>query len=455
VVRSCDYAGSQRWVEHLLPELCAALAGSRILQHFADSTSMLQLTNVCETILEVTCYNLSAYSVSKNIDCDTQTFCSDPLICILRCCVQILGCPEGFGLSSRSLAMIDNLSSTHGSEGECTETLWNSIFGALLNTILTENYYVAIGESNIEDRQSLTHDYWDTRYPRFAAFEAFILHCDRDSLEKNFDLVAPIFSQQLALPPPGASHKEDATGTHVMNFNRRLSFMALLQSVCSKLSFDTLQLRSLTSDLVENVIAPSLVWQVGGQASALRKVSIACLYTLLYGGKVAAQLNHSSLLKILPLLKSNLVDDEASIRHLACSCLKILMNDSSVIHEADYIDRAYVDLVKALDDNNESIRLAACDALLAFLKLITLRKCAENGTQSVITYVVEHVMVHMDDSSNYQLQLKCLEVLTAVLDMDPSVVVGCIKEFPALQSKNKLFAEISRRAGKKLSIEMV
>ena len=109
VISSYDYAGSQRWVEHLLPELCAVLAGSRILHHFADSTSMLQLTNVCETILKVSCYNLSAYSVSKNIDCDTQTFRSDPLVCILRCCVQILGCPDGFGLSSRSLAMIDNL----------------------------------------------------------------------------------------------------------------------------------------------------------------------------------------------------------------------------------------------------------------------------------------------------------------------------------------------------------
>lgn len=456
VIHSNGYAGSQHWVENLLPDLSAVLSGSKILQKFADNASMMQLTNVCETILEVTCYNLSPSSVSKSIDCGTQTLRSDPLVCILRCCVQILGCPDAFGLSSRSMAIIDHLSAAHQREGEYAETLWNNVFRALLNTLLTENYDAAIEESNIEDRQSMTYGFWDTRYPRFAAFEAFLLHCDRDSLENNFDLVAPIFSQELAPPTHESSCKENTTGTHVMNLNRKLSFMALLQSVCSKISFDTIQLRSLTSNLVENVIAPSLVWQAGGQASALRKVSIACLYTLLHGGEVAAQLNHASLFKIFPLLKSNLVDDEASIRHLACNCVKILIKDSHVILELDYIDQAYAELVKALDDSNESIRLAACEALLEFLKRITVSMCNDDGIQSVLTYVVEHVMVHMDDSSNYQLQLKCLEVLTVALDIDPSVVVGCIKEFPTLQSKSKsLFEEITRRVSEKISIGMV
>ncbi len=454
VVRSDDYAGSQHWVETMVQEICSVLAGSYILQNFTDVETMCLLTNVCETILEVAHHTLSDVVTSKIIEFDTSSPRGDPLIYFMRCCIQILGCPDSFGLSSRSLAMIDHLSMACGNCGHCANILWESSFRILLNILLTEEYDADVGEIIAGIPQSISPHYWDKSCPQFAAFEALLLHCDRASLTRNIDLVASIFSRHLATPPTGAFFKEDATSAQVMNLSTRLSFMALLQSVISKISSDTAQIRSLTSSLVANVIAPNLVWQVGGPASALRKVSIACLYTLLHGGGGAAQLNQSSLVKIFPLLKSNLGDDDASIRHLSCLCLTMLMKDSQVISEGDHLDHVSTDLVKALDDSNESIRLAACDAILIFFKHAPEIYFTKEGTRLAITNVVEHVMVHMDDSSNYELQLKCLDVLTAALDIDSALVIKCTKEAPRYQSKSKMFYdEITRRANKKIPIE--
>jgi hypothetical protein len=453
VVCSGDYASSQRWVETLVQEICSVLAGSYILQNFTDVETMCQLTNICETILEVTHHTLSDFLTSKIIEFDVSSACGDPLIYFMRCCIQILGCPDSFGLSSRSLAMIDRVSKACRNCGHCANILWESSFRMLVNILLAEEYDANVGETTSGIPQSVLPHYWDKSCPQFAAFEALLLHCDRDSLARNIDLVASIFSRHLAPPPPGASFKEDATSAQVANLSTRLSFMALLQSVISKISLDMAQLRSLTSSLVENIIAPNLVWQVGGPASALRKVSIACLYTLLRGGGVAAQLTQSSLVKIFPVIMSNLGDDDASIRHLTCLCLTMLIKDSQVISEGDYLDRVSTDLVKALDDSNENIRLVACDAILILLKHAPEIYFIKEGTRSAITNIVEHVMVHMDDSSNYELQLKCLDVLTAALDIDSAVVIKCTKETPRYQSKSNMFyEEISRRANKKIAI---
>lgn len=222
--------------------------------------------------------------------------------------------------------------------------------------------------------------------------------------------------------------------------------MALLQSVISKISFAQDQLKPFLNSLIEDIIVPNLVWQVGGPASALRKVTIASLFTLLRGRGVIEHLNLSSTSKLVPVVQTNLTDDDASIRHLACLCLTLLLNSLLVKLTEKDVDHLYPDLVKALDDSNENIRFAACDAILALLKIIPSMNCRAE----VFGYIVDHVMVHMDDP-NHELQLKCLDLLTFALDFDMETVAKCAENAKSSHRETKFCDKLLLRASQKLS----
>ena len=431
----------QRWVDEILHDICVVLAGRRILENFSDCEVMWQLTSVCEAILDVT-DNSSFVSTTLS---GGDTVQSDTSIYFIRCCIQILGCPVSFGISKRGSDMIDILSRKNG-ENNNPLSLWEQNFRKVLSMLLFEDYEDNFGGNDSGSLKSkVPHIYWDVKSPQFSAFEALLLNCNGDSVAKNFDLLSPLFYRHLAAPIAGSSSKEDAS-VFVTSLSTKLSFMALLQSVISKMSFAQDQLKPFLNSLIEDIIVPNLVWQVGGPASALRKVTIASLFTLLRGRGVMEHLNLSSLSKLFPVVQTNLTDDDASIRHLACLCLTLLLNSLLVKLTEKDVDHLYPDLVKALDDSNENIRFAACDAIRALLKIIPRMNCRAE----VFGYIVDQVMVHMDDP-NHELQLKCLDLLTFALDFDMETVVKCAKNAKSSHRETKFCDKLLLRASQKLS----
>jgi hypothetical protein len=80
----------------------------------------------------------------------------------------------------------------------------------------------------------------------------------------------------------------------------RLQLMALLESVVGGAGAAAL-MRPFAGRLLSDVIAPNIVWKAGGVASTIRKVSIACLFTVLKMGAAEAKVLFMAAPKLLPV----------------------------------------------------------------------------------------------------------------------------------------------------------
>lgn len=140
---------------------------------------------------------------------------------------------------------------------------------------------------------------------------------------------------------------------------------------------------------------PNIVWRVGRVASTIRKVALACFFTMLrrellptvvIDTFVADQTN------LKPLVTS-LADDDSSLRHITCLVLARLfyavpdkLSDVAVFEMKK-------DLVKLLDDSSDTVRVAACTMLKHFAKAAPAAVM-----QPETGYVVECLLIHLDDS---------------------------------------------------------
>merc|ERR1711988_220112 len=76
--------------------------------------------------------------------------------------------------------------------------------------------------------------------------------------------------------------------------------------------------------LIKDVLTHNLVWRAGRVASTVRKVAAACFYTILrlnYANKACL---FEAAPSLLPILKTDLDDYDASTRQLICMCLRMM-----------------------------------------------------------------------------------------------------------------------------------
>ena len=151
--------------------------------------------------------------------------------------------------------------------------------------------------------------------------------------------------------------------------------------------------------LLAGALLPGMVWQVGLVASAIRKVSLACLHALLRRKllpppALKAALQHGEL---LATLRGAVSDDDAATRLVAC----LLLGD--VFHAVKGgLDGPTIliglqgELLKRLDDGNDAVRIAACGALGGLLHA-SARPADLAGSPA--EYAVSTLLVHLDDPS--------------------------------------------------------
>lgn len=176
-------------------------------------------------------------------------------------------------------------------------------------------------------------------------------------------------------------------------------------------------LREVTPALVRDVLVPNCVWRVGMVAATIRKVSLACIYTLFRRRLMSQEAAMLTLEAMLPVLKSCLGDDDFATRHASClvagSAFALLpgaLNDEQV-------RELYPELVKRLDDSNDNVRIAVCDAYQAFARSAPVS--AFRGAP--FEYTVDCLIVHLDDPAR-EIQSAALEALKAFIFIKPSYV---------------------------------
>lgn len=169
---------------------------------------------------------------------------------------------------------------------------------------------------------------------------------------------------------------------------------------------------TMTTEIILSLVLPNLVWRPGGLAAALRRLSVATVFSLLRCSKdseASAALDTPEMLtQLIPILQSCLDETEDSSRELACLCLSMILEQTHPetfktiweTHEP-VIDTLQSRLLGLLDDNHNPVRLAACKALECLLI-----KTSSTRERKQMEDVVSILTVHLaDDEKEVQKQV--------------------------------------------------
>ncbi len=121
--------------------------------------------------------------------------------------------------------------------------------------------------------------------------------------------------------------------------------------------------------------------------------------------------------KLLPILKTNLGDYDASSRQLVCLCLGLLFSALPGAFGSEPLHQLYPDLLKCLDDSSDDVRFAACSTLKSFL----LCAKAEHFKGTLMDYLSDQLFVHLDDPDPV-IQKAVFEILVVAASVDGETV---------------------------------
>lgn len=377
-----------------------ALSGAKVIESvYQSSSSALALLSACHSgtrlIIDVhsNILNVSWAHGESNVIIRS----------IIWCCVSLLGCPGDFNTNEVVFKIFQLLSSSLY-QFKSYEELLDLHFNFML--------------------QMLVNDYeiksWESGDMYLLIFDALIRTSSSQSIGKNFDSIIPIFERSLGNDAITSHHGiKHSKEREAIIFSTKIFFMALVESIISRPSFPKHVIEAFTERLLYAVVVPNLVWQVGGMASALRKVSAAVLFSILQSGHSSDMTLFKLSPQILPMLKCNLSDDNTSLRELAISSMGIMfdkMPQEGLTEEA--IHQLYPALIKCLDDSSQSVRYLSCDALESFLQCAS----ASNHHGTAISYIVDNLFIHLDDPDE-SFKEKVYHVLLAALNVDVDLVV--------------------------------
>lgn len=311
----------------------------------------------------------------------------------LFCCIHLLGCNADFGVSPPVKELMKSLDREN--QGSALDTHFKHVLKMIFSDL---------------------NPCWEFGDPGMHAFDALLRNASANCIGDNFNQVGLILDAHLCGELPSSEDKGQRY------FQKKLFFMALLESVVSKQSVSEQHLNHFVESLVRNAIIPNLVWQSGALASSLRKVAVAVLFSLVRGGGLSDVALFKCAPVLLPTLKSTTSDDDSSTRELATATLAKVLEKIPGVLGVEAVQHIYPDLMKLLDDSNERVRLASCDALKHFLSSAP----PKNFQGAAIEYMVENLFLHLDDPSPL-FREKVYNVLCYALVVDPNTVASNAK----------------------------
>lgn len=351
--------------------------------HFPDDASALALLDLLYTVVQYVA--------------DSKANIKQTLPELLVCCIHLLARQSNDSsiirdgakdvLKNLALEQFNGESLSSASHLNALDLNFQMIFDLVTNDLkLDEKKYWIYGDTDL------------------FAFDAMVRNCHPNTIGGNFTLIAPIIE----------AHMSDNSLT---DHQTKLYFMSLLEAIVSDQLLPKHQVHGPCFEtIILNAIVPNLTWKPGGMASSLRKLSLAVLFT------VVRRCNHMfvSLSKCSPLLfprlKSNLKDDDRTVREIAISTLGELFQNQKL--EVEVVHNLYPDLIKLLDDSDRSVRCKACVTLKLFLACAPINHF--QGT--AIEYIVETLFIHLDDTDTL-LQRKVYDTILSAISVNAEVVI--------------------------------
>lgn len=344
---------------------------------------------------------------------------------ILRSCLQLLGCPNDFDLEEEALDTMKILSSAllvHEIENDNEAT---NVIVPLLCYHFRELMVSIMGDLG-------NGDVWLDQDPNLLAFEALLRFSGGVAVCQHLDIVEPIMERHLS----DGMVEESCVGHGV-----KMKMLGLVEFAISGSSDKSKDIQPFAAKLIENVIIPNLAWRAGGVSAGIRKLALACLFSLLRRSGQYPDCLFQTAPRLLPVLRTNIDDSDSSTRQLVCLCLAFIFQAIPGALGEDAVHQLYPSLIKCLDDNSDEVRVIVCGTLAAFLKASPSKSFA--GT--VIDVIVEQLLMHMDDP-NKAIQKVVFDVLVVALSVDCHVVIQHTERVKLSHRSSKLCDKLLSRA---------
>ncbi len=258
---------------------------------------------------------------------------------------------------------------------------------------------------------------WGPHDASRAAFEQIIRASPAQAWEHHkriLEVVVP----QVQLPPLLA---EESTEGIAKNYkavagdtdafeagqeaNVRLSLLAVLESWVREGSHDwtcSKHLSAAAPVILKSIICKNMVWRVGRVEATVRKVTLAIAHALLRAGCVDPRSLYENAGELVPLLCSQLDDNETSMRHIAAMSLCVVFERLKGAFGPQAVSEIYPLLVKRFDDSNDEVRLSVIKAVSVFMTASV--QGAFSGTS--LDYTLDQLFIHLDDSDE-RIQAAC------------------------------------------------
>jgi len=383
--------------ESSLVEISSTMVHERLLQylHVSPRQFAYSLLDICGAVIDLI--------ISSGQSCDGNYVAGNSAIQdTLLCCIYLLSCGV---TKAGAMRLLDSFA--------------QGLTGVKDVSQLLDIYFDDLFELITKELHEPTGAVWEFGDINVKAFDSLLRTCHGETIGHKMGKIGPILESHLSgeaisslTTAPSSESKEDVQ----LIFQTKLFIMALVQSIVSNPDLPKKYVQPFAEALLTNAVIPNLVWQVGSHASALRKLSAAVLLSILQGG--TSTLTICKLCpELLPILKSTLGDDDGIIRELVSVSLSKIFEALPAVLGEQAIDKLYPELMRGLDDGNENVRFASCDALRNFLRCAP----AANYRGTAIEYMVENLFVHLDDP-NPGLQEKVYAALVAAVSVDPAVV---------------------------------
>ncbi|CAH0489311.1 unnamed protein product [Peronospora farinosa] len=377
------YADFQMILASLLPMVAGRLAGQDTAQYRTNGLILLRMS------IE----GMTAKMMGAHLELITEALCDpglresevtdlqDQLAGVVASIVKTAGsmlaqkddsCFRLFWVLSHLLASSSETSVAYETASEGMERL-----ATQMRQSVEELYIRYMGK--LLDKMTLPFDAavsWQKSNPTRVLFDSL---CRRGGVAcaKNLDKIIPVFLVHL-------EPSQDA--------DIRLAFLALLETMLG-MDAITQALKMFSVALLQKAIIPNMVWHEGRMAATIRKAAVACAYTCLSQGIADQPCLFETAPQMLPVLKASIDDSDAKTRQLVCLALQYLFVALPSCLGEEPVHQLYSEILKRLDDSNDTVRKAACQTFSTFLRAAP----KEHFQGPIVNYTLDCLFVHLDD----------------------------------------------------------
>lgn len=177
-----------------------------------------------------------------------------------------------------------------------------------------------------------------------------------------------------------------------------------------------------SKDIIEGIFLPNLVWRSGKVESTIRKVALAGCYGMLKAGATPTETLFAVAPSLVPLLTSALDDtysDGSQSRFMACIGLSVMFERLRGSFGDQSVREIYPQLLKRLDDSDDTVRIAICGTLGAFF--LAAKPAEFAGTP--IDYSLDQLFIHLDDSNTDMQEAVAKVLIESASTVDRALVL--------------------------------